>query len=849
MNFHGESSPRETKEKRGGKVHNCLNALLCFSGTAMTAVKLFVVLFIFFPNYSSATDTVTPSKPLLDDGQTLISAGEVFELGFFSPTNSVNRYVGLWYKKAPQGMILWVANRDKPLKDSSGRLSITQTGKVVILNNQSSTPIWASDSSAKNPTLQLLSTGNLVVKDGGSGKLVWQSFDHPCDTLIAGMKLGWNLETRQNWILSSWNSPNDPSTGNYTYEVDPRGLPQIIQRKGSEVQYRSGSWDGVRFGGDPPVGPNPLYTPIFVFNTSHVYYTYENNEASSSLTAFRLNPSSTIEQFSWNYQRQEWVSVYTLQKDQCDSFEHCGPNGVCNVNLDLICHCPTGFVPKMPRDWERFDWGSGCVPKTKLNCSSEKGFKKFSHYKLPYGLKFLAQRTVLSIEDCKEICLRNCSCSAYALSGVSGCMLWFDEDLIDMTEYNVGGQDLYIKMAASELAPENDSRRTVIIISVSIISILVLLICIGGYVLLNMKNSSHKSQAERMLPNQEEEQHSDALTEDVELPLFDLNTIMSATDNFSTGNKIGEGGFGPVYTAVLPTGQEVAVKRLSKDSGQGVIEFKNEVILIAKLQHRNLVRLLGCCIHREERMLIYEYMPNKSLDLYLFNQTKGTALNWQMRFDIIVGIARGLLYLHRDSRLRIIHRDLKASNILLDNEMNPKISDFGLARIFGGDQNEVTTKRVVGTYGYMSPEYAIDGLFSVKSDVFSFGVMILEILSGKRNRGFQHSDHDLNLLGHAWKLWNEKRPLEVVDVLVKDVNESEAMRCIQVGLLCVQKRPEDRPLMSAVLFMLDSENPSLPQPKQPGFYVGRVSSEVDSSSSCNQPFTSTELTVTRLQGR
>ncbi|KAM0822357.1 hypothetical protein ACQ4PT_071545 [Festuca glaucescens] len=300
---------------------------------------------------------------------------------------------------------------------------------------------------------------------------------------------------------------------------------------------------------------------------------------------------------------------------------------------------------------------------------------------------------------------------------------------------------------------------------------------------------------------------------DSEFSLYDFDQIADATGNFSDEHKLGQGGFGAVYMGELSGGLEVAIKRLSTCSVQGLMEFKTEIQLIAKLQHTNLVRLLGCCLQAEEKMLIYEYMHNKSLDCFIFDSTRGAILNWERRFTIIDGIAQGLLYMHKHSRLRVVHRDLKASNILLDRDMNPKISDFGLARIFCSNTTEANTTRVMGTHGYIAPEYASEGLFSTKSDVYSFGVLLLEIISGKRTPGFYQHGRFFNLTGYAYRLWKEGKWHEMVDrVIGTGYPVTEVMRCVQVALLCVQDSAEDRPNMSDVVAMLGSEGITLPEP-------------------------------------
>ncbi|XP_058725196.1 cysteine-rich receptor-like protein kinase 44 isoform X2 [Vicia villosa] len=362
--------------------------------------------------------------------------------------------------------------------------------------------------------------------------------------------------------------------------------------------------------------------------------------------------------------------------------------------------------------------------------------------------------------------------------------------------------------------PGKSKTTTIIAIVVSVVAIVVLILI---FIYLRARKRSKR------LRIQEEEEEDDDDADEIEISAslqFKLDTIRDATNDFSDQNKLGQGGFGTVYKGTLPNGQEIGVKRLSKDSGQGYLEFKNEVVLVAKLQHRNLVRLLGFCIEGRERLLVYEYVHNKSLDYFIFDETKRACLNWERRYKIIAGIARGILYLHEDSRLRIIHRDLKASNILLDGEMNPKIADFGMARLFAVDQTQENTNRIVGTYGYMAPEYAMHGQFSVKSDVFSFGVLILEIISGHKNSGVRRGDTNEYLLSFVWRNWRDGSPTNIIDPTIINDSVNEVLRCIHIGLLCVQENASSRPTMASVVLMLNSHSLSLPRPSEPAFYVG-----------------------------
>ncbi|CAN4104121.1 unnamed protein product [Withania somnifera] len=635
--------------------------------------------FLFMLPTCEALDTITTEKNIRD-GDPIVSAGGIYEFGFFIPENSKNRVLTL----KPDG--------------------------ILVLVNSSNVSIWSSNSSRslKNQKARLLDSGNLVVSDGNDRGLeinfAWQSFDYPGNTLLPGMKIGKILITGMDWYIASWKSTDDPTPGEY------------VDRP----------WNGIAFSGSPNNKPNTYYNYDFVINQQEIYYEYKLKNESMPIRVV-INLSGVLEHLTWIESSQNWSLYLTAQNR--DRFALCGPYSSCNINNSPPCDCLKGFEPRNPQE-HAAEWSSGCARRTSFDCTRD-GFLKFTRINMPDSRNSWYNER-MNLKYCEKVCLADCNSYSNldARNGGSGCLLWFGE-LIDIIEFSQNEQNLFVRIAASELDTKRWRKRSSLI---AVIEAVVATFILGFLAWFSFQRRKEE--------------------EDMELPLFDLVTVTSATENFSSANVTGEGGFRQVYKGILQNGREIAVKRQSKYSGQGIQELKNKIVLISKLQHRNLVKLLGCCLEGKERMLLNEFMPNASLDYFIF----------------------------------------------------------------------------------------------VKSDVFSIGVIILEIVSGRGNRKFHHLEHHHNLLGHAWLHWTEGKALELMDECLKEsFSESQVLRCIQVGLLCVQKLPEDRPTMASVVFWLRNEGLILPQPKKPGYFIERKTMEL--AESTDEGYLSNSMSITVLEPR
>ena len=407
---------------------------------------------------SSTTDTITNDQPLRD-GEILLSKQSKFALGFFNPQNSTLRYVGVWYSTISEQTVVWVLNRDHPVNDTSGVLSIDTTSGNLLLH-QGNTHVWSTNLSissmkAISTVAQLLDTGNLVLMiQNDDKKVVWQGFDYPTDNLIPHMKMGLDRRTGFKWFLTSWKSQTDPGSGTNSYGLNTSGSPQMFLYQGSQRIWRTGPWNGQRFSGVPALKDRFIFDTIFL-NSQYEISIMLTLVKESVLARMMLDPNGYFQLSTWHESQGKWFSFYIAPADMCDRYGRCGPNGNCDDRgAEFECTCLAGFEPKSPRDWFLKDGSAGCLRKEGAKvCGRGEGFVKVERV-MPPDTSAARVNMNISLEACREECLKDCSCSGYATANVSGsgggCFSWH-VDLMDTRVLPEGGQDLYVRVDAITL--------------------------------------------------------------------------------------------------------------------------------------------------------------------------------------------------------------------------------------------------------------------------------------------------------------------------------------------------------------------------------------------------------------
>ena len=424
------------------------------SGSVLLALVLRVS--CFYLQFATALDTITPSKSIKDP-EVITSKSGVFRLGFFSFDNSTDRYVGICYNHIPVQTVIWVANRNRPLKDSSGTVKISEDGNLVVLNRQEEI-LWSSSvtDSVANTSAQLLDSGNLVLTDNNNGKSIWESFQYPSKALIPTMKFSTDVRTGKKVQLRSWKSPSDPSDGNFSYSLEPLNIPELILWKNNQKYFRTGPWNGGSFIG--LIHMKTVYIGGFYLiaddQEETYYFTYVLSNKFNVLY-YELDSEGKIVERKWDSGKGDWENKVLILDTDCDVYGKCGAFGSCDSTKPSICSCLRGFEPRNREEWNRRNWTSGCVRTTPLQCQKvnngsevgeEDGFLKLEMMKVP---AFPEWSSALKA-NCEDHCLKNCSCTAYAYDTGIGCMLW-SGNLIDIQKLSSRGVDLYIRLASSEL--------------------------------------------------------------------------------------------------------------------------------------------------------------------------------------------------------------------------------------------------------------------------------------------------------------------------------------------------------------------------------------------------------------
>ncbi|RLN31125.1 G-type lectin S-receptor-like serine/threonine-protein kinase [Panicum miliaceum] len=662
-----------------------------------------------------ATDVITAMQPLSGQ-QKLVSQGGKFALGFYQPGGGPqDRWcIAIWYNKVQKVTPVWIANRETPISNPASSVFTIWTDGNLVLLNKSRSIVWSSNTSiatgASNATIVavLLNTGNLVLAyASNTSNMIWQSFDHPTGTQLPGMKFGRNKLTGVSDRQVSWRDHTDPSPGIFSVVMDPNVTTQyLFIWNNSRPYFTPGKFNLCpqtgAFAGIPSMTvmsrPNSVYSYEYVDNDKEEYFLLTVKDDNIFLRTV-IDPSGQQKGMVWMEEKQVGLLYFVQPSDLCSVYSACGAFSWCAVDSGPMCSCLRGFSPQSPTEWSSGNYTGGCSRNVPLPCRmlmssryEEDRFYITNNVRLPDGSQAV-QAT--SISDCEVACLQNCSCLAYSYNGT--CSLWYNDLMNLQQDPDSKGDNIFIRLPASEIRHTKSIRGRTIGFAIGV-SALALGGCLIG-VLCLLRRRRVKG-----LHNI-----------DMNVMAFRHRDLQLITKNFS--DKLGGGSFGSVFKGVLQDGTAVAIKRL-EGVRQGEKQFRAEMSTIGKIHHVNLIRLLGFCSEGEHRLLVYEYMPHGSLDGCLFKTCSDDVLPWNTRYQIAIGIAKELTYLHDKCRDCIIHCDIKPQNILLDTSFVPKVSDFGLAKLLGRDFSRVmTTMR--GTIGYLALEWISGTAITTKADVFS----------------------------------------------------------------------------------------------------------------------------------
>lgn len=729
-------------------------------------------------------------------GLFLLSNNSAFALGFYQALD-VKLYL-LVVIHLGTSKVVWTANRGL-LISNSDKFAFEKNGNAYL--RSSNDLVWSTNTTGEVVSaMQLQDSGNLVLL-GDKGSILWQSFSHPTDTLLPGQEFSEGMK------LKSFRNRNNVS---HYLEIQSGELVLYAGYQIPQIYWSMA--DDSRKSNDNVSGK--IHSLSLVSNSWNFYgangsllwqFVFSDNKDPNAFWAAVLGSDGIISFYNFQKGKSVAAEATKIPQSSCSTPEPCDPYYVCY--FENWCQCPSLLT-------SRFN----CKPQALPTCNTSKSSVELLYVgeKLDYfALGFSTPSLKSNLSSCKEACLGDCSCLVLFFENSSGhCFLFDRVGSFERSAANSTGYISFMKSLRDGLSPVkegkgNKSKRILLLMVISVATILVIvgLVYVGFWYYRRMRLLEYSQEI------LEEDKFLDSLSG---MPIrFTYGDLSRATKNFS--NKIGQGGFGSVYLGVLPDGIQLAVKKL-EGVGQGKKEFRAEVTIIGKIRHVHLVKLRGFCAEGPHRLLVYEYMGKGSLDKWIFmnkNNKKDESLDWNTRFSIALGTAKGLAYLHEECEEKIVHCDIKPENVLLDDNFVAKVSDFGLSKLMNREESGVhTTLR--GTRGYLAPEWITNYAISEKSDVYSYGMVLLEIIGGKRNFDPGDSSAKGHFPSYAFKLLEEGNMKQFLDPnLDVDENDERVLSAIKVALWCIQDEMQLRPPMTKVVQMLEGLCTLPPPPISP----------------------------------